>query len=109
MQSLRHMTCGEIAAMYGITLPADPAQLPTSYTMRMYVMRKVAMLRGLHRLQWQKTKSDPDLLAIARARNKAGVKRYRLRQNHIKPVQASPSTTQHTLQICPASCQRPHH
>jgi hypothetical protein len=76
-------TVEQLAAQHGISLPAAN-QLPASYTLRMWLTRKLATLDGRHKQVWQRIKQDPDKLQHNRDTNRMRVQRWCQRQCQLR-------------------------
>ena len=75
----RLLTVEQLAAQYGISLP-PMHQLPASYTLRMWLTRKLATMHGTHKQAWQRIKQDPAKLQHNRDANRLRVQQWRQRK-----------------------------
>jgi hypothetical protein len=76
-------TVEQLAAQHGISLPSV-RQLPASYTLRMWLTRRLATLDGRHKLVWQRIKQDPEKLQRNRDANRKRVQKWRRRQCQLR-------------------------
>lgn len=68
----------QLALLHGITLP-NKHQLPPSYSMRMWLTRRIASMQGRHKLVWQRIKNNPQRMEAHRQGSKMRMQRFRAR------------------------------
>lgn len=78
----KRLSVEDLAAVHGITLP-NAAQLPESYTMRMWLTRRLATIQGKHKQVWQNIKANPEKAQRAREATRIRVQKYRQRQREL--------------------------
>jgi hypothetical protein len=71
-----------LADCYGIKLPTAD-ELPPSYSMRMWLTRRIATMHGRHQVNYQRIKADPDRLAKYKAATKERVRRWRAKHRDV--------------------------
>lgn len=76
------LTVEQLAAQHGISLP-PVNQLPASYTLRMWLTRKLATQDGRHKQVWQRIKHDPEKLQHNRDADRLRVQMWRQRQHRL--------------------------
>lgn len=74
------MPVDQLAQLYGNTLPLEH-ELPTSYTMRRWLTRRIAALQGHHKEVYRRIKSDPERLLKYRAATKKRMQAWRARHS----------------------------
>jgi len=83
------LTTAALAQLHGITLPREE-ELPASYTMRMWVTRRLASMQGRHRAAWQRIKGDPARLQTVRAATRQRVRKWRSKRKPVLCITTQP-------------------